>query len=48
MELRLLATTPSASLPPRSLRITAAVAPRLSRALSFWEGQGFDVGMAWL
>ena len=29
MELRLLATTPSASLPPRGLRLTAAVAPRL-------------------
>eukprot|EP00439_Symbiodinium_sp_Y106_P073783 s1303_g13.t9 len=41
MELRLLATTPSASLPPRSLRITAAVAspPALRALRAFVEGE---------
>ncbi|CAE7558542.1 DISP3, partial [Symbiodinium sp. CCMP2456] len=41
MELRLLATTPSASLPPRSLRITAAVAspPALGALKAFAEGE---------
>ncbi|CAE7896604.1 TNR [Symbiodinium microadriaticum] len=41
MELRLLATTPSASLPPRGLRLTAAVAspPALGALKAFAEGE---------